>query len=148
MLIMTPANAHGLSLLYFLHHAIDEIGDELLEPFERRQIHDHGNITADVALAYGEVYVQEEDETLFIGVAEQEPAIAAADIRKRCLQRMLQHVGHRAQATVEDNVAGLGQRLFLYIEDLGFQHLICRLLLEKKNQISQQQLQDYQHPEQ
>src|SRR5690606_37878628 len=58
---MTAAHAYCLALLYVRHHAIYEIRDELLEPVQRRKIHDHGDISPNIALPNGKIDVEKEN---------------------------------------------------------------------------------------
>src|SRR5580704_19452744 len=69
--------------------AFDEFAEEHLQGSQRGYVHEHGDVAADVALADGEVDVEEHHDVAGVGrrlEIEENRGLAAQDLRQRHLE--------------------------------------------------------------
>src|SRR3569833_1989953 len=89
--------------------SFDEFVEQMDQGRERWEIHDHGDVAADIAFANGEI---DEEEHLDIsglrrwGETEESCSVAAQHFRQRHRQTSMEHVGDGRKAAVEEDVAG------------------------------------------
>ena len=93
----------------------------LLEYGQRRNVHQHDDVAADVPLPDREVDIEEHHHVASLGwrrKVEEFRSLPPNDLRQRHPQAAAEHVGDRAQAAVQEYVAGLGQCLLLQLDDV------------------------------
>src|SRR5580698_4948772 len=104
-----------------LFDTTDEIVHDALEGGDRRQIHEERNETMNVAFLDIEIDIQEQDKlpsrTRLIDL-KQPGSIAPNDGRQRHSHGPVQNIRYRCQAAIQNDVAGLGQRFLLQIDDI------------------------------
>src|SRR6185436_10295747 len=101
--------------------SFDEFVEQMDQGRQRGKIHDHRDVTAYVPFADGEVDEEKQDYIAGLwrgGEAEEGSGISAQDFRQRHLEASVKHVRDRREATVEENVAGFGQRFLFQFDDV------------------------------
>src|ERR1700722_1567836 len=96
---------------------------------ERGQIHDHSDVTTDVALPNSEVDIEKQHDVAGYRRRRQTKErrrITPEDFGQRHLQTPLKHVRDGRKATVKQDVAGLGQCLLLQFDDVFKRKIAAR----------------------
>src|SRR5471032_1649016 len=106
------------------HRAGDVAVDLVLQVVQGRDVEDEGDVAVDLVLLQNEIDVQHQHHRVGLAAAGGEDLVAGADVvdRQRTLQLMLEDVGQRADAGIEDDVADLAHGLLFHLRQLLQRH--------------------------
>src|SRR5471032_3285714 len=120
-------SSRGCALLMMsslAHRAGDVAVDLVLQVVQGRDVEDEGDVAVDLVLLQYEIDVQHQHHGVGLAAAGGEDLVAGADVvdRQRTLQLMLEDVGQRADAGIEDDVADLAHGLLFHLRQLLQRH--------------------------
>src|SRR5476651_93458 len=106
------------------HRAGDVAVDLVLQVVQGRDVEDEGDVAVDLVLLQNKIDVQHQHHGVGLAAAGRQDFVAGADVvdRQRTLQLMLEDVGQRADAGVQDDVADLAHGLLLHLRQLLQRH--------------------------